>query len=248
MLLCEFSRKAALMSEPKTTPASRARDLSGQRFGRLTARERLPQQKAGSYLWRCDCDCGGTVTASASALTRGQLRSCGCLSREARRARARDLSGQRFGCLIAREATDQRGPDGSVLWRCVCDCGGTTLQPSSVLTGGRVTSCGCKSRENDVLRRRLDYIDGTCVQFLQNTGTLRADNTSGTRGVFPHRGKWRARITFKKKTYDLGDYARLEDAVRVRKTAEGQLFGEFLDWYHDSFPRRSGRKEENAST
>lgn len=184
MLLCEFSRKAALMSEPKTTPASRARDLSGQRFGRLTARE----------------------------------------------------------------ATDQRGPDGSVLWRCVCDCGSTTLQPSSVLTGGRVTSCGCKSRENDVLRRRLDYIDGTCVQFLQNTGTLRADNTSGTRGVFPHRGKWRARITFKKKTYDLGDYARLEDAVRVRKTAEGQLFGEFLDWYHDSFPRRSGRKEENAST
>lgn len=162
-------------------------------------------------------------------------------------SRAHDLTGRRFGRLVAQEPTAQRGPDGSVLWRCTCDCGGTTLQPAPVLTGGRVTSCGCKRRENDAMRRSLTYVDGTCVQFLKNTGTLRADNTSGTRGVCFIRGKWRARINFKKKSYQLGSYARLEDAVRVRKQAESRLYGEFLDWYQETFPAAAGDKEEKPS-
>lgn len=48
-------------------------DLSGQRFGKLTAEEYL-----GKGLWRCRCDCGGTSTCLTSNLRKGNSTSCGC--------------------------------------------------------------------------------------------------------------------------------------------------------------------------
>lgn len=196
-------------------------DLTGQRFGRLVAKERLQTKKGGSYLWRCLCDCGCLVDAPATTLTKGQKKSCGCLSIEAKRAQASDLKGKRFGRLIAIEPTEMRSENGGVVWRCLCDCGKESFQIASVLCNGGVTSCGCKHKDNDSLQRSLDYIDGTCVQFLKQTEKVRADNTSGVRGVSLHKGKWRARITFKKKTYYLGEFDDMEKAIQVRKKAEG---------------------------
>lgn len=61
-----------------------AKDLTGQRFGRLFALEELPERTAkGERVWRCLCDCGNYHTATASQLTRGTVRSCGCALREA---------------------------------------------------------------------------------------------------------------------------------------------------------------------
>ncbi len=225
-----------------TRSAHNIRDLTGQRFGRLVAQERLPEKKDDSYLWRCQCDCGVIAEITAAALTKGQAQSCGCLSIEAKQARASDLKGQRFGRLTAIEPTEKRSRNGGVIWRCVCDCGKETFQIASVLTNGSVTSCGCKHQENDALQRSLDYVDGTCVQFISNAGTRRSDNTSGVRGVSLHRGKWRARINFRKKAYELGAYNDIEDAIRVRKKAESILYGEFLDWYNETFPKKQGRE------
>lgn len=52
-------------------------NLSGQKFGRLTALEYL----AGSA-YRCRCDCGEEITVSTDRLKNGATRSCGCLRRE----------------------------------------------------------------------------------------------------------------------------------------------------------------------
>ncbi len=226
--------------------AKAIKDLTGKRFGRLVAQERLPDKRDNSYLWRCLCDCGGVAFVTAAALTKGQSKSCGCLSIEAKRARASDLKGKRFGRLTAIEPTGSRSENGGVIWRCLCDCGTESFQIASVLCNGGVTSCGCKHKENDSLQRSLDYIDGTCVQFLQQTGKVRSDSTSGVRGVSLHKGKWRARITFKKKTYYLGEYDDIEKAIKARKKAEGLLFGEFLDWYKATFPNK--KKEDGQRT
>ena len=226
-----------------TRSAHKLRDLTGQRFGRLVVHERIDEKKIGSYLWRCQCDCGAVKLVSATVLTKGQIKSCGCLAHETKQAKARDLAGCRFGRLTAIEPTEERGTNGGVVWRCQCDCGNESFQIASVLINGSVTSCGCKHRENDSLQRSLDYIDDTCVQFLQPNRKLRSDNTSGVRGVSKSYGKWRASITFKKKTYYLGTFTELEDAVRIRKKAENVLYGEFLDWYQETFPAKQGRKE-----
>lgn len=54
-------------------------DLSGQRFGRLLAVERMGSDSDGFSMWRCVCDCGNTVIVRSSSLKDGNTRSCGCL-------------------------------------------------------------------------------------------------------------------------------------------------------------------------
>lgn len=40
--------------------------------------------------------------------------------------------------------------------------------------------------------------------------------------------KYRAQITFKRKTYNLGYFDKLEDAAEARKKAEEEMFNDFL--------------------
>jgi hypothetical protein len=58
-------------------------DLTGQRFGKLVAVERLERVRDG-WLWRCRCDCGTERDIVAAVLRRrGGSRSCGCARLEA---------------------------------------------------------------------------------------------------------------------------------------------------------------------
>ncbi len=60
-------------------------------------------------------------------------------------SRRNDLTGMRFGRLIALEPTQRRADHGSVVWRCRCDCGQTAEVPAGRLKRGKVLSCGCLS-------------------------------------------------------------------------------------------------------
>lgn len=59
-----------------------------------------------------------------------------------------------------------------------------------------------------------------------NTRVFR-NNTSGCTGVTKRFGKWSAKIEWRKTIYQLGTYAKYEDAVAARKKAEIEFFGEF---------------------
>lgn len=58
------------------------RDLTGLKFGRLTALSGY--RVNGQFRYECKCDCGCSVVVDAGALTRsyGNTTSCGCYSRE----------------------------------------------------------------------------------------------------------------------------------------------------------------------
>lgn len=58
-------------------------DLTGRRFGRLTALE-YGGRKNGRTLWRCVCDCGEETITGYSNLLYGITKSCGCLGMENR--------------------------------------------------------------------------------------------------------------------------------------------------------------------
>ena len=63
----------------------KAKDLTGQRFGRLTVLKCVGSHKtSGAKLWECICDCGNKTIVSASSLTNehNNTRSCGCLKYE----------------------------------------------------------------------------------------------------------------------------------------------------------------------
>ena len=56
----------------------------------------------------------------------------------------KNISGQRFGALVAVSPTSERR-DGSVVWRCACDCGGVAAVPTHWITSGNTKSCGCRA-------------------------------------------------------------------------------------------------------
>ena len=58
------------------------RDLSGQRFGKLTAVECTKRDKHGNALWFCVCDCGNETEVIMQSLKDGRTKSCGCYNRE----------------------------------------------------------------------------------------------------------------------------------------------------------------------
>lgn len=57
-------------------------DLTGQRFDRLVALERIGTEKWGGAIWLCQCNCGRRKEIAARVLRRGHARSCGCLISE----------------------------------------------------------------------------------------------------------------------------------------------------------------------
>lgn len=56
-----------------------------------------------------------------------------------------DLSGQRFGRLVANSFAYSKG--GKAFWNCQCDCGNTTVVSTTNLRSGKTSSCGCKKLE-----------------------------------------------------------------------------------------------------
>lgn len=67
-----------------------------------------------------------------------------------RASRHGDLTGRRFGRLVAIKDSGQTTRFHSHIWECLCDCGNTKLVNRNCLTDGDTQSCGCWLRENGV--------------------------------------------------------------------------------------------------
>lgn len=141
----------------------RARDLTGQRFGRLVVERLGPHRIRGKRrvpfkTWWCKCDCGAAKLVDMGNLVRGTTVSCGCYGREVNRLpptqRRRDAAKKRYAqmydSLIGRtfgELTVLRRavlPSGKGAWECRCACGGFLMTQTNHLTSGNTKSCGCQ--------------------------------------------------------------------------------------------------------
>lgn len=126
-------------------------DERGRVYGRLKVMAYAGTDRWKSALWKCQCDCGNETVVSGSVLRRGDALSCGCIREEWAAAlghsTAHDVTGQRFGRLLALEATKRRNAAGSVVWKCRCDCGEIHYAALNTMRDGGVTSCGCAWRD-----------------------------------------------------------------------------------------------------
>lgn len=155
-------------------------DLTGQRFGRLTASERDEhREKDNRIRWICQCDCGNKKSVSAVCLKSGTVKSCGCLARE-----GIDITNKKFGRWTVIEKDDCRNKHGAIMWNCICDCGNVGLISTSSLIHGVSKSCGCFKKDvlSEVYANRLIDISGK--KFGKLTAVKRA-NKSDT-----HCAKW----------------------------------------------------------
>lgn len=64
-----------------------------------------------------------------------------------------DLTGQRFGQLIAAERSG-RDRHGKTMWQCRCDCGNTIIVPIGALREGTRKDCGCAYPNATIVRPR----------------------------------------------------------------------------------------------
>lgn len=120
-------------------------DLTGKRFGKLTVikqgESHIDLSGKPIIYWDCKCDCGNTTSVRGVSLRSGRSKSCGC-------SQKKDISGQRFGRLVAIKPTDVRKGKGTdVFWLCNCDCGNKTLARCTDLVSGHTKSCGCLLQE-----------------------------------------------------------------------------------------------------
>ena len=98
-----------------------AHDVLGKTFGDLTVVGKSKRRtKHGTY-WTCLCTCGYTCEATASELVSGSKTNCGC--KRVKNYTSEDITGLRFGRLVALYRTEKRDKKGSVIWHCRCDCG-----------------------------------------------------------------------------------------------------------------------------
>lgn len=138
-------------------------DLSGQRFGKLTAIEPTGARTAHrSVVWRCVCDCGNEVEVGSNTLVTGNTRSCGCIRNGhigggIGGGKPRDITGQRFGRLVAVKRVGADG-DRQSLWLMKCDCGCECVKSLHHLTSGMVTSCGCRFKPYNHAHERLYHV------------------------------------------------------------------------------------------
>lgn len=136
---------------------SKALNLTGQRFGLLTADHRVDGKKRTA--WLCRCDCGRSVVAQSNNLRSGNTQSCGCTRPEVNRQMWRDhrekmktpyqlidITGMRFGFLLALSLVKTATPEEPrTIWLFRCDCGDLIERDSWPVRAGHTRSCGCAS-------------------------------------------------------------------------------------------------------
>ncbi len=92
--------------------------------------------------------------------------------------KALDITGQRFGSLIALKKASSR--NGKTYWLCQCDCGQQKEIQTSHLTNGTIKSCGCQKnilanntiKEKSLTQTKICEICGKPFN-VQAYGTLR---------------------------------------------------------------------------
>jgi hypothetical protein len=118
------------------------KDVTGQKFNRLTALYRTKMGKDNDWYWMFKCDCGSVKEIKGNKVWNGKTKSCGCIQRKEQY----DLTNKRFDRLVAISKTKQN-KFGYWYWNCQCDCGKTKEILSSRLFYGHTKSCGCLALE-----------------------------------------------------------------------------------------------------
>lgn len=112
---------------------------NGQKFGKLTIISKV-DGTGNKYL--CRCECSNTKIVQMKDLTRGHIKSCGCMQGD-RGNMVGKVCGMvtvlGFSGIVRSEKTGHTYRT----WKCKCVCGNETIKTTSELRNGHSISCGC---------------------------------------------------------------------------------------------------------
>ena len=129
-------------------------DFIGKILGDLTVISKTDKKdKYNRSFYVLQCSCGNTIERTkCEANNKRGPRSCGCKTGQ---SRIKDITGKRFGKLMAIRFTGDKCSNGDYLWECQCDCGGAVITSIGRLNSGKTNSCGCLHKES--ARKKDNY-------------------------------------------------------------------------------------------
>lgn len=223
------------------------KDLTGLQFGRLKALYPLEERNRKDVVWHCVCECGKEVDVTSSNLISGNTTSCGCRKVETLFYANKYYDGTSIEQATADRMlpTNTSGYTGVYLkkgkWAAQIKYKGTNYYLGSYYQKEEAARAYWQAKqrvkedaENLLVCFQQEYpappheelILPVAGFVMHNEATkasicaVRSDNTTGIAGVWKKREKWAAKITWQKKTYSLGSYEELKDAIAARKGAE----------------------------
>lgn len=213
---------------------SKLKDLTGQRFGRLTVLERNGSDSYKNALWLCQCECGNLHTVAGHSLWRGETRSCGCLRKTNTYRIEGDVS--YIVCASGDEIiVDTEDLDilkqyqwGVIRGYATTNFNRTTTSLHRIVTNAPKGYVVDHINHNTLDNRKCNL--RVCTQSNNAMNRKKAiNNTTGYVGVVYKKDchKWEASIRVDKKRKYLGLYETPELAYKARKEAEEKYYGKF---------------------
>jgi hypothetical protein len=242
-VLCYNCSRARLITErknPTSCPTNyrnylggsdmKKSELTGQRFGRLTALRDVGKNKDGRFIWECMCDCGSITRVLSNSLKDGHTQSCGCLNKEivsiikTKHGHSNALEYEIYKSIIQR-CTNERNKQYSDYGGrgiTICERWMNSVENFIADMGPRPsTKHSVERKDNSKGYSPENCKWATTVEQSRNR-RIRIDNSSGVHGVsWNNRDKrWIANISVNKKVISLGSFKELEKAVGARRQAE----------------------------
>lgn len=144
---------------------SNLKDLTGQKFGRLTVISRA-ENKGKATRWNCLCDCGNEKIVYRTNLTRGLTTSCGCFRKEKlSQIKLENIVGNKYGRLTVTELDHYDSALRQYYWKCECECGGKCIVYGGHLKDGHTKSCGCLKSNGE--ERIAEILSNNNINFIK---------------------------------------------------------------------------------
>ena len=152
------------------------KDLTGQKFGKLTVVNRAENKisTSGRQLtrWNCVCDCGNEYVAFTDYLRQSSCPSCGCEATKNRIEKNRKNNiGEKYGRLTILDIIWETKPTKAI---CKCSCGNDFVGAKADIVSGHTQSCGCLQSEMASESNTKDWtglISESGVEFIRQHHT-----------------------------------------------------------------------------
>ena len=136
-------------------------DITNHKYGRLTAISEVFGKRRTT--WLCQCECGAFKEVVLSKLRGGQTKSCGCLNKEKRLIKAKQMNSV-WTKYSPKEATSRR------VWKKRYSDGDILYENFIELTSKNCFYCGeaPKNKQGDFIYNGLDRIDNNIGHYINN--------------------------------------------------------------------------------
>lgn len=154
--------------------------------------------------------------------------------------------------IISVVGYDQNHIGHSLVVKAVCPICSNTFETYVSRIKQGLKSCADCAMKNLDKGREISLkmcVAGTNVSSISGTRRVNKNSSTGHTGVSVDgkSGRYRAYINFRRKQYYLGMYDKIEDAIKARKAAEKEIYGDFLDWYAKEHPEEWERMEKKRN-